>query len=33
VIGPEGIVQWSYQAPSLSELPSVDLLREGVNAA
>jgi peroxiredoxin len=33
VIGPDGVVRWSYQAPSPSELPSPDLLREGVDAA
>jgi peroxiredoxin len=29
----EGIVRWSYQAPSPGELPSVELLREGVGIA
>jgi peroxiredoxin len=28
-----GIVRWSYQAPMPGELPSVELLREGVNTA
>ncbi len=28
-----GIVRWSYQAPMPGELPSVDLLREGVGIA
>jgi peroxiredoxin (alkyl hydroperoxide reductase subunit C) len=32
-IDAEGIVRWSYQAPMPSELPSVDLLREGVGIA
>jgi peroxiredoxin len=29
----EGIVRWSYQAPTPGELPSVELLREGVSIA
>jgi peroxiredoxin len=29
----EGIVRWSYQAPTPGELPSVELLREGVGIA
>jgi peroxiredoxin len=33
IIGPDGVVRWSYQAPSPGELPSADLLREGVAAA
>ena len=32
-IDAEGIVRWSYQAPSPGELPSVELLREGAVAA
>jgi peroxiredoxin len=32
-IDAEGIVRWSYQAPSPGELPSVELLREGVGIA
>jgi peroxiredoxin len=32
-IDAEGIVRWSYQAPTPGELPSVELLREGVGAA
>jgi peroxiredoxin len=32
VIGPDGVVRWSYEAPSPSELPGVELLREGVGA-
>jgi peroxiredoxin (alkyl hydroperoxide reductase subunit C) len=31
-IGPDAVVRWSYQAPSPSELPGVDLLREGLGA-
>jgi peroxiredoxin len=30
VIGSDGVVRWSYQAPSPGELPGVDLLREGL---
>jgi peroxiredoxin (alkyl hydroperoxide reductase subunit C) len=30
VIGPDGVVRWSYQAPSPADLPPVELLREGV---
>jgi peroxiredoxin (alkyl hydroperoxide reductase subunit C) len=33
VIGREGVVGWSYQAPSPGELPSAELLREGVDTA
>jgi peroxiredoxin len=33
VIGPDGVVRWSYQAPSPGELPGVDLLRQGLAAA
>jgi peroxiredoxin len=33
VIGPDGIVRWSYQAPSPGDLPGVELLREGLDAA
>jgi peroxiredoxin len=32
VIGPDGVVRWSYEAPSPGELPGVELLREGVGA-
>jgi peroxiredoxin len=31
-IGPDGVVRFSYQAPSPGELPGVDLLREGLGA-
>lgn len=30
VIGPDGVVRWSYQAPSPADLLPVELLREGV---
>ena len=33
VIGPDGVVQWSYQAPTPAELPGVELLREGLAQA
>jgi peroxiredoxin len=33
VVGPDGVVRWSYQAPSPAELPGVELLREGLAAA
>ena len=32
LIGPDGVVRWSYQAPSPGDLPGVDLLREGLSA-
>ena len=32
-IDADGIVRWSYQAPLPGELPSVELLREGVGIA
>jgi peroxiredoxin len=33
ITGPDGVVRWSYQAPSPGELPGVELLREGLAAA
>jgi len=33
VIGADGAVRWSYQAPSPAELPSAELLLEGIQAA
>jgi peroxiredoxin len=33
VIGPDGVVRWSYEAPSPAELPGLELLREGLAAA
>jgi peroxiredoxin (alkyl hydroperoxide reductase subunit C) len=33
VVDPGGVVAWSYQAPSPSELPGVELLLEGLSAA
>jgi peroxiredoxin len=32
ITGPDGVVRWSYQAPSPAELPGVELLREGLAA-
>jgi peroxiredoxin len=33
VIDPDGVVAWSYQAPSPAELPGIELLREGLASA
>jgi peroxiredoxin (alkyl hydroperoxide reductase subunit C) len=33
VLGPDGVVRWSYEAPSPAELPGLELLREGVDVA
>jgi peroxiredoxin len=33
IVGPDGVVRWSYQAPSPAELPSAELLLEGLQAA
>jgi peroxiredoxin len=33
VTGPDGVVRYSYQAPTPAELPGVELLREGLAAA
>ena len=33
IVGPDGVVRWSYQAPSPGELPGVELLREGIASA
>jgi peroxiredoxin len=33
IVGPEGVVRWSYQAPSPAELPSAELLLEGLRAS
>jgi peroxiredoxin len=33
ILDEEGVVRWSYEADSPGELPSVDLLREGLAAA
>jgi hypothetical protein len=31
--GPDGVVRWSYEAPSPGDLPGPDLLREGLESA
>jgi peroxiredoxin (alkyl hydroperoxide reductase subunit C) len=33
ISGPDGVVRWSYEADSPGDLPSVELLREGLAAA
>jgi peroxiredoxin len=33
ILDEDGVVRWSYQAPSPGELPSLELLREGLDAA
>jgi peroxiredoxin (alkyl hydroperoxide reductase subunit C) len=33
ITGPDGVVRFSYEAPSPGELPSAELLREGVEIA
>jgi peroxiredoxin len=33
VTGPDAVVRWSYEAPTPAELPGVELLREGLQAA
>jgi peroxiredoxin len=33
ITGPDGVVRWSYEAPSPGDLPGVDVLREGVESA
>jgi peroxiredoxin len=33
IVGRDGVVGWSYQAPSPAELPGLELLREGLAAA
>ncbi len=33
ITDPEGVVRWSYEAPSPGDLPGVDLLREGLEQA
>ncbi|HEY4812809.1 MAG TPA: redoxin domain-containing protein [Solirubrobacteraceae bacterium] len=32
IIGPDGVVRWSFQADSPGDLPAVELLREGLAA-
>jgi peroxiredoxin len=33
ITGPDSVVRWSFQAPSPGDLPSVDLLRDGLAVA
>ena len=33
IVGPDGVVRWSFQAASPGELPALKLLREGVQSA
>jgi peroxiredoxin len=33
ITGPDAVVRWSYEAPSPGDLPSPDLLREGLSVA
>jgi mycoredoxin-dependent peroxiredoxin len=33
IVDPDGVVAWSYQAPSPAELPGIELLREGLQSA
>jgi peroxiredoxin (alkyl hydroperoxide reductase subunit C) len=33
IVGPDGIVKWSYEAPSPSELPGANLIFDGLRAA
>jgi len=33
IVGPDGVVQWSYQAPSPGELPGPNLIFDGLDAA
>jgi peroxiredoxin len=33
LIGADAVVRWSYEAPTPAELPGVELLREGIDAA
>jgi peroxiredoxin (alkyl hydroperoxide reductase subunit C) len=33
ISGPDGVVRWSYEAPSPGELPPFNLLRNGLRAA
>jgi peroxiredoxin (alkyl hydroperoxide reductase subunit C) len=32
IIGPDGVVKWSYEAPSPGDLPGVNLLYDGLSA-
>jgi peroxiredoxin len=32
IVGPDGVVKWSYQAPALGELPGANLIFDGLEA-
>jgi peroxiredoxin len=32
IVGPDGVVKWSYEAPSPGELPGVNLIFDGLDA-
>ena len=32
IVGPDGIVKWSYQAPSPGDLPGANLIFDGLEA-
>jgi hypothetical protein len=32
IVDSQGIVRWSYEAPSPGELPALKLLRDGLNS-
>jgi hypothetical protein len=32
IIGPDGVVKWSYQAPDPAELPGANLIFDGLDA-
>jgi peroxiredoxin (alkyl hydroperoxide reductase subunit C) len=32
IVGPDGLVKWSYQAPSPGELPGANLIFDGLAA-
>jgi peroxiredoxin len=33
IVGPEGVVRWSYEAPSPSDLPGANMIFDGLRAA
>jgi peroxiredoxin (alkyl hydroperoxide reductase subunit C) len=33
IVGPDGVVRWSYEAPSPAELPGANLIFDGLEAA
>ena len=32
IVGPDGVVRWSYQAPRLDDLPGANLIFDGLEA-